>query len=389
MGLIIILWLIVTAIFVGISGMYYLYMKTKAMKPWNLEVNESYQPSVAILVPVHNEEKTISLKLQNLSKVQYPANKIDIVIVNDASTDNTLTEVNNYKTQNPLLNIKIVDQKEHLGKTECLNRALKIVNAEILIISDADCFWPSDILEKALSYLSDPNVGAITARELLLNPHSSWVTRGEQYYNSTVQSIRIGESKIHSTIFFQGGFAAYKREFLQEFNHETDDSGTALDIVQKNGRALLLPEIGFYTTFPSIWKNKVTLKIRRAGQLQHLWAKCVALLLNGRLVLPKKIAIPEMFLHLFNPLLFVVLAVLSALVFIQYPLLLLVFLSAFGLISLVSAIRITVLETLQSNLILLASLFSFFSNKQFTLWTTVQESRYILTEDILREYKLI
>lgn len=387
--MILIVWLIIAAVFVGVSGTYFLYMKKMATKPWNLKITESYQPSAAILVPVHNEEKTIRLKLQNLSKLDYPADKLDIVIVNDASTDNTLTEIDNFKAQKPSLQIKVFDSKEHFGKTECLNRALKSVNADVMIISDADCFWPSDILNKALPYLSDPNVGAITARELLLNPHSSWVTRSEQYYNSTVQAIRIGESKTHSTIFFQGGFAAYKREFLQEFNHETDDSGTALDIVQKNGRALLLPEIGFYTTFPSIWKNKVTLKIRRAGHLQHLWAKCATLMLKGNLLLPKKIALPEMFLHLFNPLLFIVLAVLSALLFLQYSLLLLVFLPAFGILFLAKKTRSTLLETIQNNFILLISLFSFFSNKPVTLWTTVQESRSILTEDILRENKLI
>ena len=388
--MIIVVWFIFAGIFFGVSGMYYLYMKKMSTKPWNLNIIDGYQPSVAILVPVHNEEKTIRLKLQNLSKLDYPTDKIDTVIVNDASTDSTLNEIYAFKAQNPsLLKIKVFDSKEHFGKTECLNRALKSVNADVLIISDADCFLPSDILQKALPYLSDANVGAITARELLLNPHSSWVTRSEQYYNSTIQAIRIGESKTHSTIVFQGGFAAFKREFLQEFNRETDDSGTALDIIQKNGRTLLLPETGFYTTAPSIWKNKVTLKIRRAGHLQHLWAKCVALLLKGRLVLPKKIAIPEMFLHLFNPLLFVVLVVLSALVFIQYPLLLLVFLPAIGLLSLVTSTRITMIETLQNNLILLVSLFSFFSNKRFILWTTVQESRFLLTEELLKAKHLI
>ena len=389
MDLIIVFWFLIAAIFVGVSGTYYLYMKKMSTKPWNLKITEGYQPSVAILVPVHNEEKTIRLKLQNLSKLDYPADKIDTVIVNDASTDNTLTEIDAFKAQNPLLKIKVFDSKEHFGKTECLNRALKSVNADILIISDADCFWPSNILQKALPYLSDANVGAITARELLLNPYSSWVTRNEEYYNSTVQSIRIGESKTHSTIIFQGGFAAYKQEFLQEFNHETDDSGTALDIVQKNGRTLLLPEIGFYTTFPSVWKNKVTLKIRRAGHLQHLWAKCMKLLFEGRLLLPKKIAIPEIFLHLFNPLLFVVLIVLSALMLIQYPLFLLIFLPLLGLLFAAKKTRSTLLETIQNNLILLISLFSFFSNKQVTLWATVQESRSILTEDILIKNKLI
>lgn len=387
--MIIIAWLLVAVVFVGVSGMYYLYMKRRATKPWKLNINEDYQPSAAILVPVHNEEKTIHLKLQNLSMVKYPVEKIETIIVNDASTDSTLTKISQYAAHNPSLKINVFDNKEHLGKTECLNRALNSVNADIVIISDADCFWPSDILLKALPYLSDPNVGAITARELLLNPQSSWVTVGEQFYNSIVQSIRIGESKTHSTIIFQGGFAAYKRNIVNEFDRETDDSGTALNIVQKNSRALLIPEIGFYTMFPVNWKNKIILKTRRASQLQHLWAKCFMLLLHGKLIIPKKIAIPEVFLHIFNPLLVVVLGILSIVAFVQYPVFLLVFLLVLCPVMLMKKTRKIILEALQSNLILLVALSTFFAGEGFKYWKPVQESRKLLDDDVLRKNHLI
>lgn len=387
--MIIIAWFIIAAIFVGVPSAYYLQMKKWSTTPWKLDIDENYQPSAAILVPVHNEEKTIRLKLENLSKVKYPVGKIETVIVNDASTDNTLTEISQYTAHNSSLKINVFDSKEHLGKTNCLNHALKSVNADVVIISDADCFWPSDILLKALPYLSDPNVGAITGRELLLNPQGSWVTAGEQFYDNTVQSIRIGESKMHSTIFFQGGFAAYKRGLIDEFDCETDDSGTALNIVQKNSRALLIPEIGFYTTFPTVWKNKVILKIRRASQLQHLWAKCLGLLVHGELRIPKKIAIPEIFMHIFNPLLFVAICILSVFALFQYPLFLLTFVTILFLALTVRKTRIMITELFQNNLILLVALTSFLTNKGFRLWKTVQESRSLLTEDVLREKQLI
>lgn len=387
--MIIIAWFIIAAVFVGVPGAYYLQMKKWSTRPWKLGIDENYRPSAAILVPVHNEEKTIRLKLENLSKVKYPVGKIETVIVNDASTDNTLTEISQYTAHNSSLKINVFDSKEHIGKTNCLNQALKSVNADVVIISDADCFWPSDILLKALPYLSDPNVGAITGRELLLNPQGSWVTAGEQFYDNTVQSIRIGESKMHSTIFFQGGFAAYKYNILRGFDHEADDSGTALDIVQRNSRALLIPEIGFYTTFPTIWKNKITLKIRRASQLQHVWIKCLKLLLRGKLVIPKRIAIPEIFLHIFNPLLLIVLAMLSALVFFQFPMFLLAFLVILCPTLLVRKTRTALLEVLQNNFILLVALTSFFTNNRFRLWKTAQESRFLLTEDILKEKQLL
>ncbi len=387
--LLLLIWFSLGLFFVGFSGAYYFYAKTMAKKPWGLKIDRAYQPSVAILVPVHNEEKTIKLKLMNLSRVNYPSEKIEAIIVNDGSTDSTLEEIRQFVASNEGLKISVFDSQTHSGKTVGLNHALKDVSAEIIVVSDADCFWSSDILLKALPYLSDPTISAITARELLLNPQDSWVTRSEQFYDNSVQSIRIGESKVHSTIFFQGGFAAYKHALLNEFDHDVDDSGTALNLIQKNSRAILIPEIAFYTPFPTVWKEKVNLKIRRARHLLQLESKCLSLLLRRKLVIPKRIAIPQIILHLFNPLILVGLAVASIFVFIQYPFLFLALLLVFCAGLSVRQIRMTAVEALQNNLILLLAIGSSFTGKQFKLWTTTQESRTLITACALKERKLI
>ena len=345
--------------------------------------------TLSIIIPVHNEEKVIRLKLENIARVAYPTEKIEVIVANDCSTDGTLNEVNQYMAAHPEQKITVYDSMVHLGKTGCLNNALKNVNADVVIISDVDCFWPSDILTKALAYLSDPTVGAITARELLLNPADSWVTLGEQFYDSNIQAVRIGESKLHSTIFFQGGFAAYKRSVLLEFNHATDDSGTALDIVQANRRTLLIPEIGFFTVSPTTWKSKVNIKIRRAGHLQHLWARCLNLLVRGKLSMPKRIAVPEIMLHIFNPLLMVVLAALTVAVMVVYP-----FLGVAIIILILGALafkptRVMAFELVQNNLILLMALSSFLTKRNFTFWKPIAESRSALSESLLHEKNLI
>ncbi len=389
MDLLLVAWVIVGALFLGVPGTYFLYMTKRSVSKWNLNIDGSYTPSVAILIPVHNEEKIVRLKLENLAKVEYPKEKMEIIIANDSSTDGTLHEVNCFIAGNPQLNLKVFDGKEHLGKTGCLNSALKTVTADVVILSDADCFWPHDILTKALSYLSDPNVGAITGREFLLNPQASWVTLSEQYYDSTIQAIRIGESKVHSTIFFQGGFAAFKRCTLQEFNVATDDSGTALDIIQKHQRALLIPDTGFFTLSPTVYRHKVSIKIRRASHLQKLWARCLKLFLTGKLAFPKRIALPEIFLHIFSPLFFVAFLALSAAVMIVYPLLaLLAALLLVGVFA-VKKTRTTAVELIQNNLILLSALTSFITNRKFRMWKPIEESRFGLNEQLLREQKLI
>jgi len=364
-------------------------MKRMAKKPWGLSINEAYQPSVAILVPVHNEEKVIQLKLKNLERVDYAADKTEILIVDDASTDRTLAEIDAYRTNNSHMKIRIFSKKEHLGKTNCMNLALKSVNAEVVIVSDADCFWPSNILEKGLPYLSDPTVGAVAGSELLLNPQSSWVTVGEEFFDETITSMRVGESKVHSTIFSYGGFSAYKQAILHEFDHAVDDAGTALNLIQRGYRTLLLSEVGFYTPFPTLWKNKIALKIRRTSQLQHLWIRCLKLLVKGKLKLSKKIAIPDIILFIFNPPLLLAIAVVSVLAFVQNPAFLAIWILFFIPVFLFQKTRKIIFQVLENNFIALAALTTFFRKRGFAMWNTVQESRLLITEEMLKQKDLV
>jgi cellulose synthase/poly-beta-1,6-N-acetylglucosamine synthase-like glycosyltransferase len=388
LNLLLFAWFFLSIFAFGLPAIYYLFMNTQAAKSWNLKVDESYVPSVAIMVPAHNEATIIKLKLKNLSQISYQPTKMEIIVVNDASTDDTLNAVNQYVDENKSSKIRVFDFKEHLGKTACLNLALKSVKADVVVISDADCFWPADVLLKSLPYLSDPDVGAVSGRELLLNSKESWVTASEELYNKTVQALRIGESKLHSTLVFQGGFAAYKRSVLSEFN-QVDDSGTALDIIQKNKRTLLIPEIGFYTASPAIWRNKISIKIRRANQLQQLWVVCLKLLITRKLVFPKKIAIPEIILHIFNPLLLVAVAVVSVALFMQYPLIFSLLLLSVCPVFFIKRLRTTIFEMVQNNFILLVALPSLITKGRFKLWKPVLESRNLLNEDVLKSYHLL
>lgn len=383
------IWSALLFIFIGVPSVYYLYMKRRAAKPWAFKVDEAYEPYVSILVPMHNEEKSIRFKLENLYKLKYPANKLEIILVNDASTDKTLDEIQEFMSFHDGPTIKVLNRVERTGKSASLNFALKQINSDILVISDADCFLSPDTLIKALPYLSNAEVGAVAGKEMLLNPQGSWVTEGELFYNNFVQTLRLGESKVHSTVFFQGGFAAYKKAFLEEFDHENDDSGTAFNIVQGKRRTLLIPEAHFYTMFPTNWKNKIILKMRRANQLQQLWAKCLKLLFRGKLVLSKKIAVPEIFLHLLNPIVFFALIVVTALLIVTKPLLLAAFLPILLLALIIPKGRLSVIENLQSNFILLFALFSFITGRKFKHWKTVEESRSYLNEAVLKKKQLI
>jgi len=390
MSTIFIVWIFLLLIFSGVPGFYYLYLRRVKSKPWKLKIDKTHTPPVTIIIPTHNEEKMIGFKLENLYNVIYPKEKMQIILIDDASTDNTIKEASKFVDRNPKLDVKILNETKHRGKARALNLALKYAKNDIIIISDADTFWAADILIKALPYLADPSVGAVIGREKVLNSEQSWVTQTEKiYFDLTYEVIRLGQSKIHSTIIFHGGFGAYKRDFLSEFNLETDDSGTALDIVQKGARTLLIPEAICFDVFPVTWKGKISTKVRRASQLVQIYTKCLKLLIKRQLALPKKIAMPEIFLYIFNPIVFLLLMFTMSLLILEH----LPYSVFFPLILLPALVRpksrILLIEVIQNNCILLSALFALILRKKFIVWNVQEESRLLLTRDMLERESLI
>jgi cellulose synthase/poly-beta-1,6-N-acetylglucosamine synthase-like glycosyltransferase len=295
---------------------------------------------------------------------------MEMIIADDESEDNTLRIIEDFMENNPELNIKVIRQNPRAGKANTLNRALAVSTHSIVIVSDADTYWPSDILQKALPYLADPKVGAVTGRGVNRNMNQSWITRGEETYLNFAYLLRLGESKIHSTIRFEGGFCAYKKDAFGQFDCETgsDDSGTALEVVQNNYRAILVPEAVFYTTFPTRLVGKLRIKARRANQLISLCAKCMGLMLKRQLRLPKRIAVPEMLLFIFNPIIFLALIVTSIVMIALFPLSLFSLVLVLFIAGLLLFARRIFLAALFDNLILFYALITFLFGKRYVTW---------------------
>ena len=356
--------------FVGTYLGFLYYIRKQAKKPWNIKTDQNFQPTVSIIVPAYNEEDAIGKKLENLSEVKYPNAKIEIIVVDDASEDKTLERVESFVGNHADLNIKVLKQYPRAGKSAGLNLALDATANSIVIVSDADTLWPPDVLEKALPYLADAKIGAVSGMGINENMSHSWTTKAEETYLNYTNLIRIGESKKYSTIRFEGGFCAYKKGTFREFDCETgsDDSGTALDVVQHDYRTILVPEVLFTTCFPTELVGKLRIKTRRATQLIGLWSKCLKLLFRRELKLPTSIAIPEFFLFIFNPVVFAVLIVTTLGVIVSFPFSWLSLLILAGIATLLVFLRRLFVEVLMDNFVLLYALAGFLSGRRYVAW---------------------
>jgi len=383
---ILILWFFFAFLSIGIAGFNYIYAKKIINEPWNIKKDSDYTPSVSIIVPTYNECEVINYKLKNLEILEYPSNRTQMIFVDSHSSDSTVALIKAFTNNHPNLNIKIIEENDRKGKSYALNKALKICDGDVVIVSDADCFWPPNILEKSLSYLSDPTVGAISGPKKLLNSISSWVTRSEDQYLKSMNIIKLADSKTSSTVFFEGGFSAYKKEVIDSFDpYETgsDDCGSVIKLFENNYRALMLTEGEFYTTFPDDLRGKLDIKIRRASQLMRVYKNYFTLLLKNKINVGRNIVLKNLIFFFISPLMFFLCLIISAYLLIKFPILNVVF-----LLLLVPNLRYYVIEALLNYSILLYSILMHISDNKFITWKKSPD-RYLLNESMLVSRGLI
>jgi len=384
----IILWFILCSISFGALGFIFVSMRNAALRPWRIKIDKSYKPKVSIVVPTYNESSIIRFKLENLSKVNYPRDLMQVLVVDSNSDDGTISVVNNFLKQHPEINIKVLVESEKKGKSAALNLGLKHCEGDVVIVSDADCFWSHDILDDALPFLADPNVGAISGPKILLNPEQSWVTKTESAYLNSMNLMRLGESKIDSTLWFEGGFSAYKKEAIEAFdpyNTGSDDCGTIIKFVEKNYRTIFVPEAKFFSAFPVTWRGKMDIKIRRTNQLVRVFSKYAALLLRKRIKNSKRVISQNLLVFLFSPIMFTLLLITTIPLLFIFPYSLAIPLFA---VFLIPKVRTYLFEAIQNYLIVLISIFSVAFGKKSIVWNK-PEDRSLLTEDMLRRHRLI
>jgi cellulose synthase/poly-beta-1,6-N-acetylglucosamine synthase-like glycosyltransferase len=140
--------------------------------------NATYMPTVSILVPARNEEKVIDRILQRMTELTYPKDKMQIIVIDDASKDKTGEIAEQYSRTYGYIKVIHRDAKDGgKGKTSALNAGFKHATGEIIFCFDADYYPQRDILEKLTKEFADPKVGMVQGRINVLNEPQNMVTR--------------------------------------------------------------------------------------------------------------------------------------------------------------------------------------------------------------------
>jgi cellulose synthase/poly-beta-1,6-N-acetylglucosamine synthase-like glycosyltransferase len=141
-------------------------------------VDSKYEPPVSILIPARDEEQVIGRLLQRMTELTYPKNKLQIIAIDDASSDSTGKIADEYAYKYGF--IEVVHRENSnggKGKAAALNSGLERSTGEIVLCFDADYYPQRNIVEKLVREFVDPTVGAVQGRPVVLNEAQNVVTR--------------------------------------------------------------------------------------------------------------------------------------------------------------------------------------------------------------------
>lgn len=119
-------------------------------------------PSISIIISAYNEERHIERKIDNCLKLDYPQEKIEIIVVSDCSSDGTNAILEKLKAGNPRLTTHYMPERS--GKAACQNRAVELAKHEVLFLTDATTMHPPEALRLLVRSLRDPSVGCASGR---------------------------------------------------------------------------------------------------------------------------------------------------------------------------------------------------------------------------------
>ena len=143
------------------------------------EYNPEYAPKVTVLVPAHNEEAVIEGSLDCMNKLDYKKGQLEVIILNDRSTDGTKDLIDDFLQKNPQSHITARHRPMEAkpGKAAAMKEVIATLKSEIIVIFDADYLPHADLIKRLITPFEDPQVGATMGRVVTYNANANIMTK--------------------------------------------------------------------------------------------------------------------------------------------------------------------------------------------------------------------
>ncbi|MBM3324046.1 MAG: glycosyltransferase family 2 protein [Calditrichaeota bacterium] len=196
-------------------------------------------PKISILVPAYNEETHIGAKIENCLALDYPLDKLEILIGSDCSTDRTAGIVKSYGDSR----VRLFEMERRSGKVGVLNRLASEARGEIFLFTDANTHLHKVAARMLARHFGNLDVGAVSGRSDKIPPRGVAAVRGEALYRKFEISLKRMESNLGGTCGAFGALYAIRRTQFTPFptDGQHDDMVQLLRTVQQGKRVLFEP----------------------------------------------------------------------------------------------------------------------------------------------------
>lgn len=203
-------------------------------------------PRISLLIAARNEEAVIAEKLENTLALDYPRDRLQVIVMSDASTDRTDEIVRGYANRDILLHAV----PDGLGKPNAMNATVSLTTGEIILISDANSMYAEDSLRKIARNFGDPKVGCVTGEERRVAT-TDGAGLGESLYCRFDNWIKRLEGQVGSMVMVNGGFVAIRRELYPQLDPRLNFDLVWAPLLQLQGYDTIYePEAVSVETYP-------------------------------------------------------------------------------------------------------------------------------------------
>lgn len=222
-------------------------------------------PTFSAIVPAYNEEKSILGTLQSLVSLDYPRDKMEIIIVNDGSKDRTKEVVEQFIAAHPSRAITLLNQDNH-GKGRAMNNGLAVAKGEYFACLDADSFIESNALKVMLPFFEDQHVAAVCPLLKVKNPKS--ILQKVQWYEYVVNMFyKLLNAKLDCIHVTPGPFSVYKTKIIRDIGGYdettiTEDLEIAIRLQKHQYKIEQTFDTVVETIVPTTWRKLFRQRIR-------------------------------------------------------------------------------------------------------------------------------
>ncbi len=230
-------------------------------------------PRVSVVIPVLNEAGTISKTLNSVLGLDYPGEKLEVIVVDDGSTDGTVSEVKRFEARGVKL---VMNQHRGIGKSSALNTGIKRASGEFIATLDSDSFPERTALRRLASFSTDKEVGAVTAAVKVHSPRN-WLEKIQSVEYVFIIFSRRLLAFLNSVNVTPGPLSVFRKNVFDKvglFDEDNilEDQEMAYRLQAANYQILSSMEAEVYTEVPATFKQLLRQRVRwNRGGLRNFY----------------------------------------------------------------------------------------------------------------------